>query len=115
MLAVLYAAAAITAATNIILHGEGSTKAIEAILNTYSLKNEGEQAVDRYSDKHPLMGFLFGDPVRDEMELPSHDESAKHLSSDIADDLKTVRQESHVAAWWSWGLLSFSLLLRRRR
>ena len=108
-LAVLYAGAAIFAAVQIIEHGKASTNAIEHILTTYGLKNEGEQAVDRYSDKHPLMGFLFGGPVRDEMELPSHDASAKHLSSDIEDDLRTVQKESYVTAWWSWGLLTFSL------
>ncbi len=109
VLAVLYAVAGMVAATQIIQHGQASTHAIEKILMTYSLKNEGEQAVDRYSAQHPLMGFLFGGPVKDELELPSHDESAKHLSSDIADDLKTVRQESFVAAWWGWGLLACSL------
>jgi paraquat-inducible protein A len=109
-LTVLYIAAAIVAATQIIWHGEASTKAIEQILTTYSLKNEGEQAVDRYADQHPFLGFLFANPVKKELELPSHEESAKHLNSDIEDDMKTVRQESFVTAWWSWGFLSFSLL-----
>jgi hypothetical protein len=108
-LAVLYAVAAILSATNIVWHGDASTKAIEAILNTYNMKNEGEQAVDRYADKHKFLGFLFADPIKDELELPSHEESAKALSSDIADDLKTIRQESFIAAWWSWFLLSLSL------
>jgi paraquat-inducible protein A len=109
LLAVLYAVAAILSATNVIRHGEASTKAIEAILKTYNMKNEGEQAVDRYADKHKFLGFLFADPIKDELELPSHEESAKALSSDIADDLKTIRRESFFAAWWSWFLLSLSL------
>ena len=91
VLAVAYAAAAILAAWNIISHGEASTKAIEKILTTYNLKNEGEQAVERYADKHPLMGFLFANPVKEELELPSHEESASALSSGIASDLKEVR------------------------
>jgi paraquat-inducible protein A len=109
LLAMIYVVAAGLAAYNIISHGEASTKAIEKILTTYNMKNEGEQAVDRYSQQHPFLGFLFGSPVKKELELPSQDESAKELSSDIADDLRTVRKESFVAAWWSWGLLSCSL------
>ena len=108
VLAFVYAAASITSAWNIISHGTASTTAIEKILTTYSLKNEGEQAVERYSKEHPLMAFLFGSPVKKELELPSHDESTAALHSGIADDLKQVRHESFYTAWWSWFLLSLS-------
>jgi hypothetical protein len=108
-LAVLYAAAGIVAATSIIVHGEASTKAIEKILLTYDIKNESELAIDRYSNEHPFLG-LFSGLAKDELELPSHEETTKALSSGIAEDLRTVRHESFIAAWWSWGLLSLSLL-----
>lgn len=110
LLAVVYLAAATLSAWYIISHGEASTKAIEKILTTYNLKNEGEQAVERYSNQHPLMGFLFGNPVKEELELPSHEESAQALSEGIASDLKLVRHESCITAWWSWFVLSLSLL-----
>ncbi len=106
--AILYLIAAGLGAYQIIFHGENSTKAIEKILTTYNLKNEGEQAVNRYTEEHPFLG-LFASPVKKELELPSHEESSKELSSDVASDLKTVRHESFIAAWWSWGFLSFSL------
>ena len=108
LLAVVYAAAAMTSAWNIISHGKASTTAIEKILTTYSLKNEGAQAVERYAKEHPLMGFLFGGPVKEEMELPSQEQSAQALSSGIASDLKEVKHESFFTAWWSWFLLSLS-------
>jgi len=44
------------------------------------------------------------------MELPSKEESAKALNSDVSHLLKTVRVESSAAAWWSWFLISFSLI-----
>jgi hypothetical protein len=109
LLAILYAVGAILSAWNIITHTQASTKAIEQILTTYNMKNEGEQAIDRYAKEHPILGMLFASPVKQELELPSHEESAKALSSDLTEYLKTVRQESYVAAWWSWFLLNLSL------
>ena len=110
VLAVLYAAGASFSAWNIITRTEGSTKAIEQMLTTYNMKNEGEQAIERYSKEHPLLGMLFGSPLKRELELPSQEVSAEALSSDISRLLKTVRLESSAAAWWSWFLLNLSLL-----
>jgi hypothetical protein len=110
LLALLYAGAATLASWNIISHTQGSTKAIEEILSTYNMKNEGELALDRYTDKHPLIGLFMGSPVKEELELPSHDDAAQAVSSDVTHLLKTVRMESSWAAWWSWFLISLSLL-----
>ncbi len=107
-MSLLYAAGALLSTWNIITHTRDSTKAIEQILTTYSLKNEGEQAVDRYANEHPLLGMFLSSPIKHELELPSHDESTKALSSDLTEYLKTVRQESSRAAWWSWFLLCLS-------
>jgi len=110
LLAVLYAAGATFAAWNIISHTTASTKAIEQILTTYNMKNEGEQAINRYANEHPFLGLFLASPVKEELELPSHDETTKALGSDMTHYLKAVRQESSVAAWWSWFLLNFSLM-----
>ena len=109
LLALLYAVGAILSAWNVIAHTQASTKAIEEILSTYSMKNEGSLAIDRYAEEHPFLGMLFSSPIKHELELPSHDASAKALSSDVTHLLKSVRLESSVAAWWSWFLLNLSL------
>jgi paraquat-inducible protein A len=109
-LAVVYFAAAIPAAWNIIAHAQNSTQAIEHVLITYNMKNEGSLAVDRYAREHPLLGFFLSSPVRHELELPSAGKAEEELTSGVRHDLETVRSEASIAAWWSWGLISFSLL-----
>jgi hypothetical protein len=110
LLAVVYFGAAGTAAWNIVVHTTGSTKAIEKILTTYNMQNEGSLAVDRYAREHPFLGFFFSSPVKKELNLPSHDTAATELSSGVRDLIKIVREESSIAAWWSEFLLSFSFL-----
>ena len=109
LLAVLYAVGASLSAWNIIYRTQASTKAIEQILISYNMKNEGSLAIDRFTKEHPILGTLFSSPLKDELELPSHEESARALSSDIAHLLKIVREEASMAAWWSWFLLNLSL------
>jgi paraquat-inducible protein A len=109
LLALVYAAGAILCAWRVIEHSTRSTDAIEDILKLYNMKNEGSQTLDRYSKEHPIIGMLFGSPVRHELELPSHDEAYEALHSKVAHHLKAVRQESSIAAWWSWFLISFSV------
>ncbi|MEJ0001037.1 MAG: paraquat-inducible protein A [Verrucomicrobiota bacterium] len=108
-LALAYALGAATAAWAVIAHTQASTAAIERILNLYSLKNEGSESLHRYANDHPLIGLFVESPARHELELPSHAESSKALSADVTRELKTVRAEASVAAWWSWFLLSLSL------
>src|SRR5580658_10333322 len=109
LLALFYAVGAILSGWNIIAHTQASTRGIEQILTTYNMKNEGEQALERYSKEHPLLGMFLASPMRHELELPSHEASTQALNSDIRHLLKKVRQESSIAAWWSWFLLSLSL------
>lgn len=111
VLVLAYALGATLAAIKIIDHTRASTDAIEKIFNVYNMKNEGEQAVDRYSKQHPLLGFFLESPIKSELELPSHEESTKELSTDLAHYLHAVRAEANVAAWWSWFLVSLSLCL----
>jgi len=108
LLALIYIGVAAVAAWSVIAHTEASTKAIEQILTTYNMKNEGEQAVDRYAHEHPVLSFFLGSPVKSELKLPSHEEATQALSTDVARLLKTVKQESSIAAWWSWFLLCLS-------
>ncbi len=109
-LAALYFAGAVPAAWKIIAHTQASTRAIENILVTYSMKNEGSLAVDRYAKEHPFLGLFLSSPVKGELNLPSHDTAAEQLSSGVRDLLHTVRHESDLAAWWSWGLVCLSAL-----
>jgi hypothetical protein len=109
-LAAIYFAAAIPAAWNVIAHTQASTNAIEHVLVTYSMKNEGSLALDRYGREHPFLSLFMASPVRHELDLPSQEKAEDALSSGVRDDLKTVRREADVAAWWSWGLLTLSFL-----
>jgi hypothetical protein len=101
---------AIPAAWHIISHTQASTQAIEQILSTYSMKNEGSLAIDRYAKEHPFLSMFFASPVKHELELPSHEESARALSSGVTSLLQGVRSQSSLAAWWSWYLVNLSLL-----
>jgi hypothetical protein len=106
---VLYAAGAVLSAWNIIVHTQGSTQAIEQILVHYNMKNEGAQSLERFDKVHPFLGTLLSSPLRHELELPSTDQANQALYTDVKRLLKTVREESSTAAWWSWFLLSLSL------
>ena len=46
------------AAGNIIVRTQGSTNAIEKILNLYSFENEGAQQLKHFDQKHPFLGFF---------------------------------------------------------
>jgi hypothetical protein len=109
VLALVYAAGASLAAWNIITQTEASTQAIEAILKTYNMQNEGAKSLERFDQAHPFLGMFVSSPLRHTMELPSAAAADEALSTDVRDHLKTVRQKSFEAAWWSWSLLSFSL------
>jgi hypothetical protein len=109
-LAVIYFLCAIPAGYSIIVHTKASTDAIEQLLLKYSMKNEGSLALDRYAHEHPFLGFFVSSPARNELNLPSHAEAAEQLTEGVSHDLDNVRTESQFAAWWSWGLLTASLL-----
>jgi paraquat-inducible protein A len=108
-LAALYILASGISAWKIIVHTQASTNAIEQILLTYNLKNEGAKTLQDYKKEHPLLGMFISSPVQEEMKLPTADEANDALYSDVRHYLKTVRIEASVAAWWSWFLLNLSL------
>ncbi len=93
----------------IISHAQASSSAIEDILKTYNLKNEGEKAVDQYAKKHPLLGFFLSSPIKHQLELSSKEESESELGRGLAKSFKTVRDEACVTAWWACFLINFSL------
>jgi paraquat-inducible protein A len=107
-LALAYASGAIFASIKIITHTFGSTNAIEKILNLYNVKNEGEKTLDEYKKAHPLLGGLFGGTVQKSLELPSQAKADEALYGEVPHNLRIVRKESHIAAWWSWFLISLS-------
>ena len=110
ILAVIFYACAIPAAYNIVTHTKASTDAIERVLDTYSMKNEGSMALDRYTHEHPFLGLFMNSPARHELGLPTHEDAEEQLTSGVRHDFDTVREESHNAAWWSWAFLSLSFL-----
>jgi len=110
LFALLYAAGAVFSSWNIITHTQASTDAIEQILKTYSLKNEGAKSLENYSKEHPLVGMLFSAPIEHAFKLSTPEEADKALSTDVRHFLKSVREESFIAAWWSWFLVSLSAL-----
>jgi hypothetical protein len=109
VLAVFYVIAAAVATGNIIKRSDNSTAAIEKIFNLYSLKNEGSQALERYNHEHPFLGLFIDSPVRDEMQLPTAEQSDEALHSDLPHFMKLVREESRQAAWWSEFFLCLSV------
>lgn len=109
LLAFLYGVGAILSVWNIIAHAQASTQAIEQILECYNLKNEGAKSLERFSHDHPFLGLFLASPLKHELELPSEEKADQALYADVKRLLKLVRQESFVAAWWSWFLLNLSL------
>jgi paraquat-inducible protein A len=109
LLAVLYAVAGGISAAKIIAHSQASTLAIEEILKTYGIKNEAAKTLEGYKKQHPFLGMFVSSPVKQALKLPSQEKADEALSSGVKTDLKTVREESSIAAWWSWFLVSLSL------
>ncbi len=109
LLSALYVIGAAVAARNIIVRTEGSTNAIEKILNLYSFENEGAQQLKNFNRQHPILGFFTSSTLQHTMQLSSPDESDVALHHELPHYLKIVREESSWAAWWSWGLLCLSL------
>jgi paraquat-inducible protein A len=109
LLALAYVVGAGLSTWKIIAHTKASTDAIEKILLLYNMKNEGAMTLGSYEKEHPLLGFLFGDPVKQELKLPSQGEAANALYTEAGQRMKTVRLESSIAAWWSWFLVSLSV------
>ncbi len=109
LLFLLYAAGAAPSAWNVIEHSHRSTMAIERIFGLYSMQNEETKALQRYTGAHPFLGSLFSGPVRHAFELPADEQANEALGPDLRGALGAVRDESSIAAWWSWFLLSLSL------
>ena len=109
VLFLLYAAGAAPSAWNVIEHSQRSTQAIERIFGLYSMQNEGTKALEQYQGDHPILGTLFSGPVRHAFELPSDEKANEALGPELRSALVAVRDESSIAAWWSWFLLCLSL------
>jgi paraquat-inducible protein A len=108
---VIYAGVATYSSRQIILHTKASTNAIEQILLHYNMKNEGAKALESFDKEHPFLGMFAAPTIKKQMELPSPAQASEALSEDVAHYLKLVREESHIAAWWSCFLLNLSVVL----
>ena len=109
-LAVAYAVVAILAAANIVTRSDGSTRAIEKILDLYSLQNEGAQTLRQFDKQHPFLSFFASSPIQHTFQLSTPADSDVALHHELPHYLKIVREESAWAAWWSWLLLCLSFL-----
>jgi paraquat-inducible protein A len=109
-LALLYAAGAGLLSWQVIARSEASTHAVDRILDLHDLQNEGAVFLDRFSRKHPILGTLFAPSIEGALKLPPSEEAEQALHSEVPRLLKTAGREASAAAWWSWGLLNFSLL-----
>jgi paraquat-inducible protein A len=110
VLALFFIAAAAFSSWKIIVHTTASTNAIEKILNIYGLKNEAAKTLAGYRKEHPFLGFFISSPVKSALGLPSNEKTNEELGPDVKAQFKIIRDESSVAAWWSWFLLSLSLV-----
>ena len=110
LLALLFVGEGVLSAWKIISHTTASTNAIEEVLKTYNMKNEGERTLEQFDKQHPFLAFFASSTIKKTLKLPSKQQSEEALTSDVEDYLKTVRHESSIAAWWSWFLLSLSAL-----
>jgi paraquat-inducible protein A len=110
LLAIIFAGEAVLSAWKIISHTTASTNAIEKVLMTYNMKNEGERTLEQFDKQHPVLSFFFSSTAKKSLKLPSQGKAEEALTSDVPEYLKTVRHESSIAAWWSWFLLALSLL-----
>jgi hypothetical protein len=110
VLAACYAFAAGLASWHVIADTRASTQAIEKILTTYNLKNEGAKSLEQFTDAHPLLGLFASGPIKKQLDLPSAEEASDALHSEVRQHLKDVRHASSQAAWWSWFLLNLSVL-----
>jgi paraquat-inducible protein A len=110
VIALVFVAAAAFSSWKIINHTTASTNAIEKILNIYGLKNEAAKTLAGYKKEHPFLGFFISSPVKNTLGLPSEQKTDEELGPDVKAQFKIIRDESSVAAWWSWFLLSLSLV-----
>jgi paraquat-inducible protein A len=110
VLALLFMAAAALSSWKIVVHTQASTDSIEKILKIYGLKNEAAKTLGGYKKEHPFLGLFISSPVTSTLGLPSQEQSEEALGPDVKVLFKSIREESSVAAWWSWFLLSLSLV-----
>ena len=110
VLSLIYAVAAAVASYEVVVHTQASTDSIEKILKIYGLKNEAAKTLAGYKQQHPFLGLFISSPVNNAMGLPSEKQAAEALGPEVKTAFKSIREESSVAAWWSWFLLSGSLI-----
>jgi hypothetical protein len=108
--ALFYLLIAGIAAWQTIEHTSEATRYFDQICDKDSAQNEGSQFVARFNMQHPIIGPFVSASIKQSLDLPSLRESSHELGTEIPRLAQLVRQEAAIAAWWSWLLLSISLI-----
>jgi paraquat-inducible protein A len=108
--ALVYLFIAGIAAWQTIEHTSAATRYFDQICNKASVQNEGAQFVARFNMQHPIIGPFVSPSIKQSLDLPSLRESSHELGTEIPRLAQLVRREAAIAAWWSWLLLSISLI-----
>jgi hypothetical protein len=109
--ALLYLLIAGTAAWRTIEHTRAAGRCFDQICDKDSLQNEGAQLVPRLlKAHHPIIGPFFWPSIQRALDLPSLQVSSRELGPEIAHLAQLMERETALAAWWSWVVLSASLL-----
>jgi hypothetical protein len=99
------------AAWRTVEHTRAEARCFDQIWNKESVQNEGAQFVSRYlKAEHPIIGPFVWPSIKQALDLPSLQESARELGTEIPHLAQLAEREAALAAWWSWLLLSVSLL-----
>lgn len=109
--ALVYLLIAGGAAWRTVAHTSAATRCFDQICDKESLQNEGAQFVARYlKAEHPILRPFVWPSIKQALDLPSLQQASHELGTEIPHLAQLAERESALAAWWSWLLLSVSLL-----
>jgi len=110
ILAILYLLLAGATAYWTIEHTRAMAGHFDQICEKEGIQNQGAQFVARLNAQHPIIGPFVSRSLKQALELPSLRESSHELGFEIPRLAQLARREGAIAAWWSWFLLSASLI-----
>jgi paraquat-inducible protein A len=103
--ALFYLFVAGMAAWQTIEHTSVEMRYVDQILNS-----ENAQTLTRLNLQHPIIGLLFSPSIHQYLGLASPQKLSPDLETKIPQLEQSLKQEASIAAWWSWFLVSFSLI-----
>lgn len=107
--ALLYFLIAGVAAWQTVEHTSAMARYFNQICDMANLQNEGEQFLVNVSRQSFKVRFFLTN-IQQEFDLPSLPESSYELGIEIPRLEQLAKHEVAIAAWWSWLLLSVSLI-----